>query len=267
MKKWSGCMAELSKNPRSTDKTLSRKFTFGAQEVLPSIRYLRDIIEVIYDKAWAKNAGNPELYYIYHNLALSKRDRDIFYEYRLRYDITVMPPFSMGLEFVKTIGHINLKVENTGMTYSELHEVLSGEAHFIIQKEKDGEIEDVYIVYAEDGDKIIIPPNYGYVIINPSNRELRVASIVVRDSVPNHEPFKKYGGAAYFELKSGLVKNENYSKVPKIRTSKPTNYSQIGLKKREEIYGLVRDIHLLEYITVPQKYEELWQKVIGNKKK
>ncbi|MEM2900563.1 MAG: glucose-6-phosphate isomerase family protein [Thermoplasmata archaeon] len=260
-------MADLSKNPRATDKTLSRVLNFGGQEVEPSIRYLRDMVEVIYDKAWARNAGNPEVYYIYHNLALSKKDRDKLYELRLRYDITLMPPFSLGLEFVKTIGHINQKIENTDMTYSELHEVLTGEAHFIIQKEVDGEVEDVYMVYAEDGDKIIIPPNYGYVIINPSNRELRIASIVSRDSVPNHEPFKKYGGAAYFELKSGLVKNERYAKVPKIRVSKPTNYSQFGLKKREEIYGLVRDIALLEYITAPQKYKELWEKVLGNKKR
>ncbi len=223
------------------------------------------MIDVAYDKAWASNSGNPELYYMYHNLALSKRDRERFREMELRYDIMTMPSIMMGEEYVKTMGHMNPPIPNTNDTYSELHEVLNGEAHFIIQRSIGSTVEDVYLVRAEERDKVIIPPGYGYVIVNPSNKQLRVASIVSLDAPPQHEPYRRHHGAAFFELRKGIVKNENYENVPNMRVAKPSNFSIYGLKKNEEIYGLVNDIMLLEYINVPQKYLDLFEKVRTNK--
>ena len=42
--------------------------------VKPGIRMLFDMKDVIYDRKWLSNAENSELYYMYRELSLSKKD-------------------------------------------------------------------------------------------------------------------------------------------------------------------------------------------------
>jgi glucose-6-phosphate isomerase len=237
---------------------------FGNREVEASIRRLYDIREVVYDKGWLKNAENVELYYMYRDLSLSKKDREIILESGLRYDITVIPPRMLGLEYVKTLGHYHPLIPGTGLSYTEIYEVLEGEAHYLLQKEEKGRIVDVAMVKAEKGDKVIIPPNYGHVTINPSNKVLKMANFVAREFSSVYEPYKGKGGAAYFELGGNkLVENENYGPLPEVRFLKPTNYSEVGLRKGKEMYGLIRkDPSLLRYLTAPQEFSSLFQKIL-----
>ena len=119
--------------------------------VKPDVRMLHDMDDVLYDRTMI-DAPDTELYYMYRDLALSKRDRDTILEHRLRYDITVIPPGMLGTEYVKTAGH-----DHPG-DYGELYEVLEGEAQYLLQK-RDGEaVSDIIVVTACAGDKVIIPP-------------------------------------------------------------------------------------------------------------
>lgn len=238
---------------------------FGSREFEPSVRMLYDIKEVIYDKKWLETAENCELYYMYRDLYLSKRDREILLETRLRYDITIIPPRMLGREYVKTLGHYHPLVPGTHLSYTEIYEVLEGKAHYLLQKEDDGRIVDVALVEAEKGDKVIIPPNYGHVTINPSNKALKMANFVARDFRSVYEPYKERGGAAYFELEGGeFVENKNYGDLPSIRHLKPSNYSSLGLEKNREMYGIIRkDPELLGYLTAPERYEDLFKKILG----
>ncbi len=57
-------------------------------------------------------------------------------------------------------------------TYSELYEVLERDAHYLLQRAQNGErVDEVILVKATRGDKVIIPPNYGHVTINPPHAE------------------------------------------------------------------------------------------------
>ncbi len=48
-------------------------------------------------------------------------------------------------------------------TYSELYEVLERDAHYLLQRAQNGErVDEVILVKATRGDKVIIPPNYGH---------------------------------------------------------------------------------------------------------
>ncbi len=104
---------------------------FGTKRVKPTIRTLFDMKDVIYDREWLRMANNIELYYMYRELALSKNDTLTMKEHNLRYDITVIPPLMLGCEFVKTAGQYHPKVPGTDMTFSEIYEVLSGEAQYL----------------------------------------------------------------------------------------------------------------------------------------
>ena len=231
----------------------------------PDIRMLDDMRDVIYDRGWLKGAGNPELYYIYRGLSLSIRDGQIIEENDLRYDITVIPPRMLGNEYVKTVGHYHPRAPGANISYAEVYEILSGEGHYLLQKCQNGHVADVIVIRAQKGDKVIIPPDYGHITINPSNKELKMCNWVAHDFAPIYDPIKERGGAAYFELTSGFVKNGNYDDVPEIRFLKPANFPDIGLNRDKEIYGLIRrDPKLLEFLTKPQEYGRLFERVLAN---
>jgi len=176
------------------------------KEKTPDIRYLNDIKEVLFDQEWAKTAPNYELYYMYRGL----QEKD-----NLRYDITVIPPRMLGEEFTKTKGHYH--VENHG----EIYIVLEGEAFFLMQKEENGKIVDVYCVKGKKGDYISIPAQYGHITINISSQELKMANWISKDCKSNYKTIEDKKGACYYYIKSGWVKNKNYEDVPELRFEEP----------------------------------------------
>ena len=183
----------------------------------PDIRFLKEMKKVLYDRKWAKNAPNLELYYMYRGL--KKKDG-------LRYDITIIPSRMLGKEFVKTKGH-----EHLGK-FGEIYIVFGGEAIYLMQKrEKDG-IKDVYIVQAKKGDVVVIRPGYGHVTINPSRKTLKMANWIAENCKSSYKIFEKKQGACYFavaqklkveneKLKIKWMKNGNYRNTPKLRFEKP----------------------------------------------
>lgn len=234
---------------------------FAGKRVKPDIRKLDDMKEVIYDKKWLKTARNNDLYYMYRDLSLSKRDHSIIQENELRYDITIMPPSNLGLEHIKTAGHYHPLIKGSNYTYPEVYEVLSGMAHYLLQKSENSKITDVILVEAREGDKVIVPPNYGHVTINPSNKELKMANWVSNQFSSIYDPYRECAGAAYFELTDGnFLKNKNYENLPEIRHFKPSNLSKLGFYKNKEMYGLIHDPEKLGYLNDPHEYEWVWEK-------
>lgn len=234
---------------------------FGTKKVKPTVRMLFDMKEVVYDREWLSGAGNIELYYMYRDLSLSKNDALTAREYGLRYDITVIPPRMLGCEFVKTAGHYHPAVPGTRITFPEVYEVLNGEAYYLMQKLDNNKIKDVILIKAGEGDKVLIPRGYGHLTINASNRVLKMANWVARDFESIYTPVKEKGGGAYFILENGIVKNSRYGELPEIRLLEPARIE--GFQKHREMYGLVRDIRKLEFLTKPQEYEWIFEEVYG----
>jgi len=172
----------------------------------PDIRFLDEMREVLYDRKWAKKAGNLELYYMYRGL--KKKNG-------LRYDITLIPPQMLGKEFIKTKGH-----EHLGK-FGEIYIVLEGEAIYLMQKREGDNIKDVYVVEAKKGDVVVIRPGYGHVTINPSRKTLKMANWVAENCQSSYRVFEKKQGACYYLTKSGWLKNENYRNLPKLKFKKP----------------------------------------------
>jgi len=242
---------------------MERTLTFGGNKREPDIRMLFDMTDVIYDKKWLASADNFELYYMYRNMSLSKKDKDTMSEYHLRYDITIIPPASLGCEFIKTAGHYHPLVPGESVTYPEIYEVLEGNATYLMQKLEGDNITDVVVVRAEAGDKVIIPPSYGHITINESNKTLKMANWVGAEFSSEYGRYRQAGGGAYFLTENGFVPNPYHKELPHIRYIKPTNFPEEGLYKGREMYGLVRDIGKLKYLTHPQEYGKLFDKCIS----
>lgn len=242
-----------------------KAMTFGNRRFQPAIRMLYDIKEVIYDKDWLAKSKNFEIYYMYRDLYLTKKDCQAIKERSLRYDITIIPPHRFGREYVKTAGHYHpLVTGENAFTYPELYEVLSGEAHYILQKVTNSGVEDVVLIEARQGDKVLIPSNYGHITINPSNKVLEMANFVERNFQSVYEPIKVMGGGAYFELAGGkFIKNTNYSYIPELRRLKPASECISELKHSIAMYSLFSESpDFLECLTKPSQYTDMFIKIL-----
>jgi len=184
----------------------------------PDIRFLYDLKEVLYDQKWLKSAKNFPVYYMYRGIKPHMKSFDFLQGKKkgdLRYDITVILPKMLGIEFPKTKGHEHNK------KYGEIYYVLEGRAIYLLQKFKKNQIEDVYAVKAKKGEFVIVPPLYGHITINPAKKELIEANWVSENCQNIYTLFEKNHGACYYYTKSGWIKNKNYKKVPKLRFEKP----------------------------------------------
>ena len=80
------------------------KLKFGERLIEPEIRRLYDLRDVAFDTAWFEGAVDCDAYFMFRDLALTPADAETIMRHQLRYDITIIPPFNVGLEFVKTYG-------------------------------------------------------------------------------------------------------------------------------------------------------------------
>jgi len=190
----------MSKHPSFLNK---------AKKTVPEIRSLKEMQPVLYDQKWfkqVKNPGKTAVYYIF---------RKIKKENNLRYDITVIPGKMLGREFPKTKGHRHIG------KIPELVKILQGKAIYLFQKSEGKNIKNCYIVKAQKNDIVIIPLGYDHLTINPSKNKLVMANWILEKAKNDYSFFDRLEGACYYYTKNGWVKNENYKKIPKLKTKKP----------------------------------------------
>jgi len=235
---------------------------FGNKLQDPDIRHLFDMTDVIFDQTWLAGAEDFDLYFMYRDLYLSRTDREKLLAQGLRYDITIIPPGMLGREYMKTAGHYHPLVAGGAVTYPELYEVLEGEALYLLQN---SDLSDVVVVYASEGDKVLVPPDYGHVTINRSNKTLKMANFVARDFSSLYEPYRQKGGGAYFFTREGWIKNPKCSQAAELRRIEAPDragLARIGLAKGREMYPLLREPGALEFLSRPDEHQDLFHGLI-----
>lgn len=245
---------------------------FGGKDIIPSVRFAGDMSDVIVDQEWMEKNKTQPLYYMYRNLAETKEDAKKIKAVDVRYDILESVPVHLGSEYNKTAGHYHSAVKNGNTTYPELYELIKGDAFYLMQKVEGDKVIDIYAVRVTSGDKVLVPPDYGHFTIFLSQEPLRMSNWTPNSSLSDYDPVKQKHGAAYYALvdeksPDGVlwVKNDNYSDVPPLRFLKPANFNDIGLDKNINMYNLVNDLEKLDYLNNPDKYPQLWKRVLENK--
>ncbi|MDD1762528.1 MAG: glucose-6-phosphate isomerase [Methanothrix sp.] len=235
---------------------------FGSKRQDPDVRRLFDMKEVIFDKDWLAKTEDFGLYYMYRDLYLSRADKDKLLMQGLRYDITIIPPGMLGCEYIKTAGHYHPIVPEGSVTYPELYEVLEGEALYLLQNLDQS---DVVVVYAMAGDKVLVPPGYGHVTINRSNKTLKMSNFVCRDFSSLYEPYRDRAGAAYFFTNDGWIKNEKCEHAGTLRridAPDSSSLKKLGITKESEMYPLMREIGLFDYLIRPEEHLEIFEVLV-----
>ncbi|HDZ77483.1 MAG TPA: glucose-6-phosphate isomerase [Candidatus Omnitrophica bacterium] len=209
------------------------------------------------DVLLGKNEQMQEgIYYMYRGLSRIN-DCDKIQRNSLRYDVTVIASGFLGEEFVKTFGHYHSN------SYPEVYEILWGEALCILQKsavEDPLKIEDVILIRAKAKEKIVIPPGYGHILINPSvNLPLVSANWISVKLESDYSIYKKAKGAAYFVTNNDgefdFIKNNSYKNLPDIRVMHSIpSIEEFGISFDKPIYNILETAEKLDFLNNPGKY-------------
>ncbi len=213
------------------------------------------------DGLYKDDVEKGELAYdVYRDIALEK-DRELFEKYDFSYDFTVIREGLIGKERKKTSGHYHSWNEMKTNTYAEVYEVLKGTAVYILQKVDnfdtdnldDIKVDDLIVLKVEEGQSVIIPPNYGHVSINAGEGDLIFSNIAYKPCKVIYEPVKHYRGmAVYLVEEDGQVKvevNKNYDNLPKVKYAVAKENPNLGIKFNNATYT--------EFVNNPEKFDFL----------
>jgi glucose-6-phosphate isomerase len=213
----------------------------------PSVRTLDDMRCVL---ANPDQSGDTPLYYMYRDLALTAADRAYLREQNVRFDITVIPPGTVGGEYVKTKGHYH-PLSPSGIGYPELYQVLTGEALYLLQR---SDLRDVVVVTAKAGEFVLIPLGYGHVTINPGKETLVMANLVSAGFTSEYTFYEQMQGGAYYLMEvGGWVRNPRYPVVPPMRVIPAGEAPELGIRHGRDLYEMVSGKEDLSYLNSPEK--------------
>jgi glucose-6-phosphate isomerase len=129
------------------------------------------------------------------------------------------------------------------LSYAEVCEVLVGTAHFLLQTlDPSGPTADaVFYIEAKAGDKVIIPPGFDHLTINPGPEPLLFADVISLEVFGVYDRFRAVRGGAYLEIsgENGLAQftpNPFYRAVVPLQKIESGDYPELHLTRAEPLY-------------------------------
>lgn len=241
-------------------------FGDGLLPVEPTIREFSSMKNYLKDPS-ATYSGR-EVYRFYRDIAKPEH-LDVVHEFGLQYDITIIQPGKLGEEFTKTAGHYHPFKGGTNIRVPEVYEVLYGRAFFLIQRASPDleRLEEVYLISAERGDKMVLPPGFGHISINPTDDILVLANWQPWKNQGLYDAYEKHNGGAYYVVESqrigqkgkstteSFVPNLHYNSLPKLNLVKPRDLPQYNLVRAIPMYfTATKDLSTLDFVANPEKY-------------
>ena len=223
---------------------------YEGKRIAPSIRTLGQMRQVLaYPEKDEDLPADMPLYFMY-------RQAEKFSA--IRYDITRITAREVCGEFNKTFGHAHPK-SPAGTPWSEVYEILEGEAHFLLQKVSQLGVEDAVLLSAKKGDRFIIPPGYGHVTVNPGKKELLMANLVSGGFEADYSMFAQRRGACFYELAGGkLLKNKNYGEGFEIRRATAVKFSSafgcFAPFAKKSLLEAAKDRRNIEFLERPETF-------------
>ncbi len=248
----------------SDDKILI--FGEEIESVEPVIRTREEMASVLYDP---EAKGPAELYYIYRGVAPAT-DKENIAEQGLRFDITVIRPGTIGKEYIKTAGHYHPFKPNTGEQFPEVYEILYGKAHFLLQQpvaDNYDELEKTLLITAKPGDKVLVPPGYGHIAINPGDDYLIISNWVADNFPLNYGAITAQKGGGYFELKDDegpvFVPNSQYKHLPSLKRCSVTPVPKLNLHTGLPIYRVFHESPAsFSFLLYPENHNQIFAEYI-----
>ena len=203
------------------------------------VRLLDELTAVYLDQQVCRG---KDVAYSMYNGVYRKEDAAKLSGIPMRYELTLFPEKQVGREYVKTLGHIHKPEPVSGIDYPEICEVLVGTAHFIFQTlDVSGpDSSTVFCVEVKAGEKIVMPPGFDHLTINPGPGPMLFSDVVGLNVTGDYTRISAARGAAYLEVNQGgkpeFIPNPHYRRVGPLKKMKPREFPQIHLTRNTPLY-------------------------------
>jgi len=187
------------------------------------------------------------VYTEYSDVCLQKH-ASILKKSKLHYNILVLPPGLLGIEYNKT--HI-FSPDKDQNDITGIIDIVHGRGLVLIQKlkEKDSlsietEVDFVSLFVVKKGDRLAIPQKYMYTFINSSSSALVIARLFEDDGKIDYRSIWREQGMSYYFIRKNarreVVRNPRYRAVPKLhRVSPETSAKEWKLTSAKPLYNQV----------------------------
>jgi glucose-6-phosphate isomerase, archaeal len=242
----------------------SFRFTYGADvfgPATPELRHLNDIRASLKDP---KCDGPDPLYAIAMDVgrnvdAVELRSR------MLLYGVVAYAKGRVGVEPVRSQGHVHAVAPHCGWSTPELVEIWEGKAIIYLQQKVADDAGLCVAIEAKPGDVVVIPPAWAHCIINAdTEREMVFGAFCDREYGFEYAEIRRRGGLAWFaEYGDGnrLEWNPNPAYTDStLEFRSARRYPEFHLDEKRPIYEqFTSDPGRFQWISAPGMFSELWQ--------
>lgn len=214
-----------------------------------------------------QNCSGPEnVYSIAMDVGKVEHKQDL-HDRNLLYGTVIYSSGQLGIEPIRSQGHIHAISNSCGMSTPEVYEIWSGKAYIYMQENAKDSCGRCYAVFGSPGDIIIVPPGWAHSTISAdTNEPLVFGAWCVRDYGFDYEDVREHKGLAYFPIisdsKIEWIQNTLY-KPEKIVLKAPRVYEELNIVKGIPIYTQYEQNRcLFDFVTNPFKYSEIWDDFI-----
>lgn len=210
------------------------------------------------------------LYRVYQNMHLVD-EPTVSADGKIEYDLLLMPPNVMGVEYVKTHGHQMPTISGKSTTYPIIIEILYGSGTFLFQKFNENfdpliatepEISEVYMVKAPKGTKLVIPPGFYYTLINTRSTYLATGRLhYMWEEKSERLKIEEKQGFCYFVIRKNarqeIVQNPRYKNIPRLQKLKPEQTMKMAkIKSSKPLVTLLRKYpEKFEFLSKPWEFD------------
>lgn len=158
----------------------------------------------------------PAIVARYYGDVVRSDERRLWDQLGLTYGILELMPGMLGHEWVSFPGHIHRGPRRT--PFPAILENLHGDGGILLQKAGSFDrIHEASILWLKPGERILLPPGFGHVLINRGDEPLVVAEAHSRDTQWEFEEMARHRGAAYYVGPAGARPNPHYRSHPGLR--------------------------------------------------
>lgn len=220
-----------------------------------------------------KSLRNPECQgpEIVYSIAMDvgkEEHKNILKERMLLFGVVTYAKGRLGQEPIRSQGHIHKVSSHSGWSPPEIYEIWSGKAIIYMQETAKDNPGRCFAVYAEQGDVVIVPPNWAHATISADPmHSLTFGAWCDREYGFDYDDVRAHNGLTWFPIidnegKINWFSNEAY-KSSKLVTKRPNDYNYLGIEKKIPIYSqFENNPEVFQFVSKPWLKKEEWKQFV-----
>jgi len=195
-------------------------------------------------------------------------DRSLLQERMLLFGTVVYSAGRIGIEPVRSQGHIHAIAPHCGWSTPEIFEIWSGTAIIYAQQRAEDDPGRCIAVLAHPGDQVVVPPGWAHCVINADpHRRMAFGAWCDRQYGFDYTGVRAHHGLAWFPVltdSDAITWEPNPHYGPStFEHHKSRAYTELGLDASRSLYRqFVDDPNSVMFVADPQRAADCWHTFI-----